>query len=87
MNALGRIGRDVAGVMLILLGLVLIPLPGPGLLVVLAGLYLLAKDHPWAARLLDKGRARLDRATSAVRNRARGTSPATTTNDDIGGAS
>jgi Putative transmembrane protein (PGPGW) len=46
----------VAGGSVVLLGLVLIPLPGPGIPVVVAGIALLALEFAWAARLRDYGR-------------------------------
>jgi len=54
-----RLGRISAGSFLVLLGIVLWVLPGPGLLTIAAGLVLLGRDFPWAARLLERVRARL----------------------------
>lgn len=54
-----RMGRITAGSFLVLLGIVLWVLPGPGLLTVAAGLVLLSRDFPWAARMLERVRARL----------------------------
>lgn len=58
---LGRIGREtrraavlVAGSALLAMGLALIPLPGPGLLVMLLGLGVLAAEFAWARRTLDQ---------------------------------
>jgi hypothetical protein len=45
----------VAGGTLVLVGLVLIPLPGPGIPVVLAGIALLATEFAWAASARDRG--------------------------------
>lgn len=42
----------VGGVLVILVGVVLLPLPGPGWLVIFAGLGLLATEYAWARRLL-----------------------------------
>jgi hypothetical protein len=47
-----RILVTVAGVLVILLGIVLIPLPGPGWAIVFAGLAILATEYVWAERLL-----------------------------------
>jgi len=46
-----RIGVGIAGTLLALIGLVLVPLPGPGWLVVFAGLALLGTEFVWAHRL------------------------------------
>lgn len=47
-----RVGITLAGVAVIVVGVVLLPLPGPGWLIIFAGLGLLATEYPWAARLL-----------------------------------
>ena len=54
-----RVVRIVAGVVVLLLGIALLGLPGPGLLVIALGLGLLAQDVPFARNLLDRVRARL----------------------------
>jgi len=54
-----RIGVGVLGAAIMILGLVLVPLPGPGWLIVFVGLGLLATEFAWAERLLDFGRAKL----------------------------
>jgi uncharacterized protein (TIGR02611 family) len=47
-----RIAITIAGVAVIAIGIVLLPLPGPGWLIIFAGLGLLATEYEWAARLL-----------------------------------
>lgn len=47
-----RVAVTIAGVAVIALGIVLLPLPGPGWLVIFGGLGLLATEYAWAARLL-----------------------------------
>ena len=49
-----RVLRIVAGFTLLALGVVLLVGPGPGWLVILLGLGLLAVDFVWARRLLDR---------------------------------
>lgn len=58
-SLLVRAARISAGCVISLLGLVLIPLPGPGLFVLAGGLSILAVDVPFARRLLEKVRARM----------------------------
>ena len=48
---LGRVARITAGLSLLVAGIVLLVLPGPGIPLLLAGLALLARDLPWARRL------------------------------------
>jgi hypothetical protein len=55
-----RSARMGAGVALLVVGALLRVLPGPGLVVLAAGLALLARDVAWAARLLDRVRERMD---------------------------
>lgn len=65
-----RIARITSGIILILLGLLLmIPgIPGPGFLVVFAGLSVLAVDFVWAHRLKTK----LKEGASKVVDKVRG---------------
>ena len=46
--------RIVAGFTLLLVGVVMIFTPGPGWLVILSGLTLLAAEFVWARRLMDR---------------------------------
>jgi hypothetical protein len=57
-------GTLTLGWLLTAVGVVLFPLPGPGLLVMVVGLALLAEHHPWAARWVDRLR---DRAVHEAR--------------------
>ena len=47
----------VAGWLLVAAGVVLLVLPGPGIVVILAGLGLLSRELEWARRLRDRLRA------------------------------
>jgi hypothetical protein len=69
-----RAALIVAGGVVLLLGVALLVLPGPGLLLVLAGLWLLAAEFPALKRYLDPVR---DRAVKAARTACprRGGSP------------
>jgi uncharacterized protein (TIGR02611 family) len=51
----------IIGAAVVALGLVLIPFPGPGWLVVLAGLAILSLEFVWAERLLAFTRGQLER--------------------------
>lgn len=48
-----RTGSEILGWPLVVLGVLLIPLPGPGTLVLVTGIALLAPNYAWAQRLLD----------------------------------
>jgi len=48
----------VAGIAVLLAGVAMLVLPGPGVLVIFAGLSLLATEFTWAARLLQWAKTR-----------------------------
>jgi uncharacterized protein (TIGR02611 family) len=54
-----KVGIGVVGGLLVVLGLVLVPAPGPGWLIVIAGLSVLALEFDWARNLLELVRARV----------------------------
>ena len=54
-----RIARAVAGFVVVIIGIILMPLPGPGMIIVIAGLALLSSDVPFARRLMHRLRERL----------------------------
>ncbi len=54
-----RIGRVFLGTIVVISGLLMLPLPGPGMLTIAAGLALLASDVPFARKLLENVRKRL----------------------------
>ena len=60
LRLLFRIGVAVIGTAVLVLGIVLIPYPGPGWLVVFAGLAILATEFSWAGRVLTYARGRYD---------------------------
>jgi uncharacterized protein (TIGR02611 family) len=51
------------GGVIIAFGIVTIPLPGPGWLTVIAGLFVLATEYAWAERLLEYTRRRVNEWT------------------------
>ena len=61
-----RVFRIIAGFTLLLAGIVMIVTPGPGWLVILLGLGLLAAEFVWARRLMDRIKREGDRVRDAV---------------------
>ena len=57
-----RVGITIAGFVVILAGAAMLVLPGPGLLVIIGGLAILATEYVWAQRLL---RVAKEKATQA----------------------
>jgi hypothetical protein len=61
------IGRTVGGWILVLLGAAALVLPGPGLLLLLAGLMMLSQEYEWAERRVEPVRQKAyDVARSSV---------------------
>ena len=48
-----RIGLEVLGWLLLVVGLIAIPLPGPGLLMMAGGIVLLSQQYEWAERRVE----------------------------------
>lgn len=48
-----RTGVEIAGWTLVVIGIPLMPLPGPGTIVLVAGVALLSRRYVWAQKLLD----------------------------------
>jgi uncharacterized protein (TIGR02611 family) len=61
----------VTGSALLLVGAALLVLPGPGLVVIVGGLAVLATEYTWAKRPLNAMRARVDRLRNRNRSRRR----------------
>lgn len=73
-----RLSVAALGFTVLAAGLIMLVTPGPGLLVIIAGLAILAHEFAWAGRALDKARARADQArAAAVRRAARRAQPPT----------
>ena len=65
-----RIGVGIVGGLIVALGIVTIPLPGPGWLTVIAGLFVLATEFTWAERLLEFTKKHVKRWTDWVTDQA-----------------
>jgi uncharacterized protein (TIGR02611 family) len=66
-----RLAVVVAGFALVAAGIAMLVLPGPGLLVIVAGLALLAREFVWADRLLQAARSRAASGADAARKLVR----------------
>ncbi|WP_424185351.1 TIGR02611 family protein [Actinokineospora sp. G85] len=60
----------MVGSVVLLLGVVLIPYPGPGWLVVFAGLAILAAEFAWARRVLTYARSKYDAWTDWLKRQS-----------------
>ena len=54
-----RIPRMILGFVIVIVGIIALPLPGPGWLIILAGLGILSVDFVWAANLITFIRRRI----------------------------
>ena len=70
-NRLLRIGFALFGFLVVLAGLAMLVLPGPGLLVIAVGLGILALEFAWAERLLERTVDRMEDAAETVKQARR----------------
>ena len=64
-----RIAIFVVGNVLLVAGVVMLVVPGPGLLVIIAGLAVLATEFAWAEHLLDTAKEKAGQAKNKVTSR------------------
>lgn len=60
-----RFAATILGGALLLLGLAMMVLPGPGILVIVAGLAVLATEYVWAQRLLKRAKTQAEKVQEA----------------------
>jgi uncharacterized protein (TIGR02611 family) len=65
-----RLSVAALGFTVLLVGVVMLVTPGPGLLVIIAGLAILAHQFAWAARALEKAKQRAAMAKDVAVRRA-----------------
>lgn len=61
-----RVAVTVAGFVVVLAGAAMLVLPGPGILVIIAGLAILATEYVWAQRLLRIAKEKANQAKDAI---------------------
>jgi uncharacterized protein (TIGR02611 family) len=67
-----RVAVTVVGAALLVGGLIMMVTPGPGLLLIVLGLAVLATEYVWARRALDMAKRKAGEAARRVRRRGRG---------------
>lgn len=70
-SILRKIGVIIVGVPIIILGVILIPLPGPGILVCVLGFFILSLEFEWADRYFQKMKVHLKKLTDAAKAKQR----------------
>ena len=66
MHMLKRFAVTILGVGLLLLGAAMMVLPGPGILVIVGGLALLATEYVWARKMLKTAQAQAEKVQEAA---------------------
>jgi len=66
MHMFKRFAVTIVGVALLVLGAAMMVLPGPGILVIVAGLALLATEYVWARRMLKTAQAQAEKVQEAA---------------------
>ena len=61
-----RVGVTIAGFLVLLAGVAMLVLPGPGIVVIIAGLAILATEYVWAQRLLRIAKEKANQAKDAI---------------------
>jgi uncharacterized protein (TIGR02611 family) len=64
LRVLWRVAVALVGGAVVVIGIILVPYPGPGWLIVFGGLAILATEFEWARRLLHYARGYYDRWTA-----------------------
>jgi hypothetical protein len=61
-----RVAVTIAGFLVLIAGAAMLVLPGPGILVIVAGLAILATEYVWAQRLLKVAKEKANQAKDAI---------------------
>ena len=59
----------VVGVPIVVIGIILVPLPGPGLLIMFVGLFIISLEFEWAQKHVDNIKARLGALVDKARSK------------------
>jgi uncharacterized protein (TIGR02611 family) len=64
-----RIAVTIAGFTVLIVGIAMLALPGPGLVMIIVGLGILSSEYVWAQRLLRKAKEKAEQAKDVVLRR------------------
>lgn len=64
-----RVVIGIIGATILLIGVLFLVIPGPGLIIIIVGLAVLASEFMWAKGLLEKARGHYDRVKTKVGNK------------------
>ena len=68
-KAIRKAAVFIAGVVVLLAGVIMLVTPGPGLAAIVAGLLILSIEYEWAERYLRKARKRLKDAGEKIKKK------------------
>jgi Flp pilus assembly protein TadB len=68
-----RVAVTIAGFAVLLAGVAMLVLPGPGIVVIIAGLAILATEYVWAQRYLRIAKEKANQAKDAILRKKKGT--------------
>lgn len=73
MNALKKSTRKILialiGFLTLLIGVILLALPGPGIVVIILGLFILSREFEWAQNYLEKAKRAQQRAVEKAKSK------------------
>ncbi|HZD81205.1 MAG TPA: PGPGW domain-containing protein [Actinomycetota bacterium] len=81
-----RIAVTIGGMMLLVAGMIMMVTPGPGLVVIIAGLAVLATEYVWAQRALNLAKRKAQQAKDKVTGRSRRGTASSTSQPDRSGS-
>ena len=61
-----RVGVTIVGFVVLIVGIAMLALPGPGWVAIFLGLGILSSEYVWAQRLLQKAKVKAEQAKNAV---------------------
>jgi len=77
-----RVAVSIAGFAVLLAGVALLVLPGPGWVLIFAGLAILSTEYVWARRLLASAKRKAEQAKDVVLRKNSHSDPEATSTDD-----
>lgn len=77
-----RILVAITGSVMLVAGLAMLVLPGPGIPVLVGALVVLAAEFTWAEVWLHRVRSQAQRATNSIKRKSKGTSQSSLTGDE-----
>jgi uncharacterized protein (TIGR02611 family) len=65
-----KVAVAIAGTVVLVIGIILIPLPGPGILVCLGALWIFSLEFQWSKKYFEKGKRQFQEALNKARQKS-----------------